>query len=191
MRRFFWITLFGVALASLGCVVPSLSPLFTDDDLVFDAQLVGPWIDDDETLWLFEESARDGYRLIIVSAEETSLFDAHLLELGAHRFLDLFPHADSGGDSFRGLHLVPAHTFYRVDGQGDSRRLVTLDPDWLEEAITSGVVDIAHAWVDGQLVLTASTSALQDLVQSVADDPGAFPSDNETSLLIDLRRTSI
>jgi hypothetical protein len=180
MRRFSWITVLFAAALSLGCVVPSLHPLFSANDLVFDPQLIGTWIDDDETLWMFERSGKQSYRAIVSSSKELSVFEAHLLELGPHRFLDLLPREEDADDTFRGLHLVRAHTFSKIEADSVGVRLVALSPDWLEESLTRGRLDIAHARVDGHLVLTASTPALQEFVLA----------ESETSLVVDLRRAS-
>lgn len=188
MRRFFWITLLSAAALSLGCVVPSLHPLFTADDLVFDPQLVGAWIDDDDTLWMFERSGRQRYRAIVANNEELSIFEAHLLKLGSHRFLDLLPREEDSDDTFRGLHLVPSHTFYKVEADGVGVRFVALNPDWLEEGLARGHLEISHTWINDHLVLTASTRELQDLVLAIVDDPGAFPGESGASLVVDLRR---
>lgn len=187
MRRIFWITLIGAALASLGCVVPTLHPLFTEDDLVFDAQMIGPWAEDDETLWVFEKSSKPSYRLVIADNTEMSLFDAHLLQLGSHRFLDLYPRTGSLDETFHGSHLLPVHTFYKVSFEGDSLQLVPMALDWLEEMIEAGSIQVAHAWPEGDLLLTASTRELQELVLLFADDPAAFPVGDTDSLVIELQ----
>lgn len=188
MRKLFWITLLGAALTNLGCVVPSLHPLFTENDLVFDARMIGPWIDDDEDFWVFEKSSKGSYRLTLVDEDEMSLFDAHLLELGPHRFLDLYPRTGSLDDSFRGLHLLPVHTFYKVAFEGGSLKLIALDIDWLEEEIETGRIEVAHAWPEGDLLLTASTEELQELVVMLVNDSEAFSEDDD-SFVIELDRT--
>ena len=187
MRRLFWITLLGAALANLGCVVPSLHPLFTDNDLVFDPALIGPWEEGEESLWVFERSSGNSYQLILASEDEMSLFDAHLLQLGPHQFLDLYPQAASREDTLGGLHLLPVHTFCKLIWAGESLQLVPMNLGWLEEGIRSGSLELDHAWTDGELLLTAPTEELQSLVALHADDPAAFPENDPDSWAIELK----
>lgn len=189
MRRVFWITLIAAALTSLGCVVPSLHPLFTERDLVFEPRIIGAWTDEDSDFWVFEKACQGGYRLAISDTLEMSLFDAHLLELGSHRFLDLYPRTEDSDDSFQAFHLLPVHTFYKVILDGESLLLVPMDLGWLEKEIESGALQVAHAWPEDELLLTAPTEDLQELVLLFADDPAAFPVDSTTSVAIELERT--
>ena len=191
MRRLFWITLIGAALASLGCVVPSLHPLFTEEDLVFDAQMIGAWADEDEDTWAFEKSSGQGYLLTITEPKGSGTFDAHLLQLGTHQFLDLYPRAENLNDTFHDSHLVPVHTFFKVIFAAETLQLVPMNPDWLEERIEKGDVKVAHASREGDLLLTAPTEELQELVLAFADDPAAFPVGDTESLVIELERTTL
>jgi hypothetical protein len=71
-----------------GCV-PSLHPLFTDSDLVFDHQLLGTWSQrDSKDSWTFEKSGTNAYRLSTTDrpfavggepdGKRSALFEAHL-----------------------------------------------------------------------------------------------------------------
>jgi len=190
MRRIFWITLIGTALAGLGCV-PTLHPLFTEDDLVFDARIIGAWADEDEDTWAFEKSSGQGYLLTLTEPKGSDTFDAHLLQLGAHQFLDLYPRTENLDDTFYDSHLVPVHTFYKVIFEAATLQLVAMNPDWLEERIENGDVEVAHVWREGDLLLTAPTEELQELVLAFADDPAAFPVGDTESLVIELERTTL
>lgn len=189
MQRIFWITLISAALASLGCVVPSLHPLFTEEDLVFDPHLIGAWVDEDDDFWVFEKSSKGGYLLTVADRYELSSFDAHLLELGSHRFLDLYPRTSSVANSFHSSHLLRVHTFYKVDLENESLQLIPMSGDWLEEMIQEEAIHVAHAWPEGDLLLTAQTAELQELVLVFADDPTAFPTDATASAVIVLEQT--
>lgn len=191
MRKIFWILLLAAALTNMGCVVPSLHPLFNDQELVFDPQMIGAWTDDDDSLWVFDKTSNGAYLLTVADTHELSMFDAHLLELDSHRFLDLYPRTESDEDSFRGLHLLPVHTFYKVRFEGETLLLIPMSQDWLEESIKSGVIEIPHAWNDGELLLTASTEELQKMVLLFAEDPEAFPVDPSEDWMIELEPTTL
>jgi len=156
-----------------GCV-PSIHPLYTDEDLLLDPALQGSWEDDGGDVWLFEQEIENGYRLTITDDGIPARFEARLLQLGSYRFLDLYPEEPPLESEFLKWHLLPVHTFYRFSLEGDGIHLVGLDEDWLEEMIDCGQIDIKHERVDGTLVLTAATKDLQALVLEYADDQDAF-----------------
>jgi hypothetical protein len=87
-----------VLLAACG-PASSLNPLFADKDLVFDPTLVGEWSEKgpDHGRLRFEQTGATAYRAISIDphgsgggATETP-YEAHLVRLGAYRFLDVSP----------------------------------------------------------------------------------------------------
>ena len=170
-----------------GCV-PSIHPLYTDEDLAFDPALLGSWEDSDE-IWVFEELGESGYRLTITQDGRPAVeFEARLLQLGSHRFLDLYPEEPPLESDFLKWHLLPVHTFYKFHQEADAVRLVGLDGEWLEEVIDRGLVDIGHERVDDGVLLTAPTEDLQALVLAHVDDPDAFRDSGPEAPVIDLNR---
>ena len=178
----------------LACVW-TLQPLFEEGDLVFEPGLVGTWkTAADEDTWTFEK-AQDGnaYVLVYHQAEfepdetvsdkkkipgETARFEARLGRLGGHLFLDLIPEAESNPWAHNDLlnwHLIRAHTVCRLSLEKDRLRLDWLEEKWLEEALKSGRVTIAHAQAEDGIVVTASTKELQQMVLKYAGDKEAFP----------------
>src|SRR5215813_2285477 len=86
------------ALALLsGCITPSVNPLYTDNDLVFEPVLVGVWVDEGSTKatdenWAFEKGTGKSYKLTITEDHgEKGEFETHLIKLKDHFFLDLKP----------------------------------------------------------------------------------------------------
>jgi hypothetical protein len=160
----------GIVGLVLGCV-PSLHPLYTEKDVTYDLTLLGVWGEKDETdTWTFKESEGKAYELIMTQDGTPGKFKAHLVRLGELQFLDLYPEAPDIGNEFYKMHLVPAHTFLRIniDKGKDAMRIAAMQPNWLEEAIDSKKVTIAHERpVRGDettIVLTASTKELQEFV---------------------------
>jgi hypothetical protein len=95
-----------------GCMpVDSLEPLYTDKDIVFDADLLGEWVspdaNDDGVMTFTEMSGQpvSGYKLTMRDKNETSKYSAHLVDLQGHRFLDVVPENwDTRSDHYT-LHL--------------------------------------------------------------------------------------
>jgi len=174
MRSAKILILLGVAIFLTGCV-PSLHPLFTDKDLVFDQALVGTWVDEDgKSTWTFQQSGDNSYELVYTENEEAAKFQAHLLKLGGFLFLDIFPE-ESGMKNglYKGL-LIPAHGFSRIWIEGDSVRLAYLDSDWLKQMIDQKKVKIDHDFIDQGIILTAQTKDLQKFALKYAEDVKAF-----------------
>ena len=75
-----------------GCI-PSVYPLYTAKDLIFDSALLGRWSDkaDEKDGWTFERRDDTSYTLTLTEGNASSPFVAHLVRLGPYRFLDLCP----------------------------------------------------------------------------------------------------
>jgi hypothetical protein len=170
------IPMLALALALTGCV-PSLQPLYTEKDTVFDPALVGVW-EKDKEVWTLRAGEGKAYEVTMQSEKWPKAgFEAHLVELGKARFLDLYPQEQEEGNAFYEFHRVPAHSISRIWLEGDTLRAAMLQDGWLEARIRDGQVQIGHQFGgpkgDG-LVLTAPTGQLQALVMRYADDTKAF-----------------
>ena len=171
--------LMGLVLWMTGCV-PSLQPLYTDKDTLFDPALVGTWEGKEES-WLIRRSEGNFYQLTVKPAKGApATFEGRLVELGTARFLDLYPgEPDIQNDLYK-MHLVPAHSISRIRLERDTLRVAMLDDSWLRDLIRDQKVQIAHQILkDNMLVLTAATAELQALVSRYADDPKAFADPSE------------
>lgn len=174
-----------LAAAALSCV-RSLQPLYEDEDLVFEPRLIGTWTDSDgEDDWTFARGVGNEYVLTCLTGEDEvkAKFRGRLGRLGGAYFLDLFP--EKGGaplpkNDLLAMHLVPAHTFWRV-------RLIAegglhLDPfnaDWLRDGLREGRLKIAHVETSDEVILTAGTRELQAFLAVLASDNEAFPPADE------------
>jgi hypothetical protein len=169
-----------VALAGLilvGCV-PSLNPLYTEEDLVFEPKLVGVWAEDAESKerWTFERAGEKGYKVIYEEAGERGEFKVHLLRLGDQLYLDFFPDDEAmkklDRNDFYKFHWLPAHTFARVYRVEPELSMAFMNPDWLAKLLKEDPAAIGHVQRgdDVVVVLTASTKALQAFVKKHADE---------------------
>jgi hypothetical protein len=93
LYRFFLALPLAIILA--GCApVDSLNPLYTDQDVVFDETLLGQWGTETEGL-NFAKLGDNGYRIVMSGKDDetgqiaTMVYEAHLVSLQGHRFLDL------------------------------------------------------------------------------------------------------
>ncbi|MFC1475479.1 hypothetical protein ACFLQW_00575 [Candidatus Zixiibacteriota bacterium] len=156
-----------------GCWTLSLHPLYTDQDLVFDPQLVGAWGDTtkshDDT-WIFQQGENKTYRLLTKEENEPDgLFAAHLVQLGEHRFLDIFPEEPARENEFFRSHLIPAHTFWKINIEGHVMTLSPFNNEWLNEGLENKTINLAHIREDEVIIFTASTAELQEFILQHVD----------------------
>jgi hypothetical protein len=159
-----------LAAVSLGCPTRSLYPLFTDKELEPLPAITGTWTSEKGDVFTFLELKDKSYDVVWYSKGEAEVYKAYLGKIGKHRFVDSYP----GGQQYD-HHLVQAHIITKIWLDGDSLHFASLESDWLKKMIESGKVQIPHVTLEGDIILTASTPELQQLVLRFADDDGAFP----------------
>jgi hypothetical protein len=171
-------------LSLAGCI-PSIHPLYTSNDIVFNPLLVGDWFEkDNSNRWKFESSGDSIYKLTYFengvfgndSIETRSEFDVHLVSLAGNYFIDLYP-GDNSHIPISGLlssTLLPVHTFAKLvfnDGEFEIR---FFSNEWLKQSILDKKLNIAYEKTNDLIVLTAPTRDLQEMVLRNVDNPGAF-----------------
>ena len=179
MRRFVFVVILAAALLAQGCLVVSLNPLYTENDIVFDETLVGTWGDvaSDKDSWVFEKAEGKAYRLTVnEEGKPPGQYQAHLVKLGEYLFLDLYPEGQEGINEFFLSHVIPAHSIWRTTIAADSLSITPLDFDWLTQEIRAGRLDVEHEKLNDMLVLTGKPRDLQMLVlkhphEAFSDDP--------------------
>jgi hypothetical protein len=177
--------LYGMALLLTGCL-PSLHPLYNDKTLIFKEELIGKWMGDDDVLWRFTRAGDKEYELRIREDEkEVGRFSAHLTQIEGLMFLDLYPDDEQLKDlsDFYKMHILPVHTFMKVDQINPNLRLRMIDYEKVEKMLEDDPNLIKHETVEDRIVLTASTEELQNFVvehvETIFDDnndsSGAIP----------------
>jgi hypothetical protein len=159
-------TLCFLALLLTGCL-PSLHPLYNDKTLIFKDELIGKWMDDEDDFWQFRKAGDKEYELRICDdQEEIGRFSAHLIEIEGLMFLDLFPDDKplEDMDDFYKIHILPIHTFLKVDQISPNLQLRMVDYEKVEKMLENDPNVIKHEIADDRIVLTASTEELQNFV---------------------------
>ena len=170
-----------VASSALGACVPSVYPLYTDKDLRFDPGLVGVWSDDKEPdeAWTFTKVNDTSYELVIKDEAKSAPFDAHLVQIGKYRFLDIAP-AEGGlenvpvPDIYK-AGLIRGHMFLKVTSIEPALRMAFMDRKWLNNYLDAHPKELAYSGdAEDNLVLLAPTRDLQRFMLKHADDKGLF-----------------
>jgi hypothetical protein len=156
--------------ALLGGCLPSLHPLYTAETLIFDEKLIGRWVGEEGT-WQFAKAGEKEYEVRLLQDDKEGRFEAHMVKLGDMTFLDIFPVSNETLENLPDLyriHLLPAHTFMRVE---------QIEPDlqlrWVHvgELLEKDPNLLKHETLDeDRVVLTASTEDIQKFVVEHAND---------------------
>ncbi|MFB6316934.1 hypothetical protein [Saccharicrinis sp. FJH54] len=181
-----------------GCVVISFYPLYEEKDLFANDLLLGKWYGDDSTVWIFNYPTvkkngikiddSTGYVMQIVTADgetEKSTLAVHVIKLDNRYYLDFYldNYAPTKGD--RGdfvlfdLHMMPVHTFARLDYWNDSVEISWFDPDWLDQQIRENRVRIRHEKNESNTLLTARPHELQEFVRKYGHLDDAYSMDQK------------
>ena len=89
-----------------GCFILSVHPLYFEENLVFEPELIGTWgnseeLDPDGETRKFEKVDDKSYRFTLREDDgQIGHFEAHLVKLGDYLFLDIFPEEPETGNEF-------------------------------------------------------------------------------------------
>ena len=165
-----------VCLALSGCYVQSLHPLASDEIITFDADLVGTWVaeEDEEFVFTLIDTTRATYTLLCDESGSQARFDATLVELGGATFFDIYPEEPNSESSFYKDHLMRVHNMLKVERSVDTLWVADFDAEWLATMVSQKKVTVDNVPLDGAVLLTAETPALQAFVRKYAKTPEAF-----------------
>jgi hypothetical protein len=152
------------ALILLAGCVPSLNPVYTDQQLVFDPNVLGAWVQANaQNTWEFTKRDDKSYRLVYTDKDgQQGRFVARLADLEGTLVLDLYPEeiaVDASG--FYKFHLVPIHTIYRVTSTAPNLELAAIDYKWLDQYLNDNPGAIQFATFHGRKLITAPTKDVQ------------------------------
>lgn len=159
----------------LGGCIPSLHPLYTDKELVFEHRLLGTWSQNDQR-WEFKEGQKEkSYDLTFDDKGEKGKFTARLVKIDKMLFLDLFPkEPEIEANDFYKFHLLPVHTFLKIEQIDPVLKMRAMNPDKFKEMIEDKPELIRHEVIEDRIVLTASTKQLQQFMRKHANDEDLF-----------------
>jgi hypothetical protein len=161
-----------VSLVLSGCI-PSVHPLYNEDDLVFNEEILGEWVEaGSEVKWVFEAASYNSYVLRITEDRKLSNIELHIVKLGDNFFFDFYPGDNDHIKDMNGylsLQFIPVHTFAKVNITPEYIEVYRLDPSWLEEILDNDPSQIKHEKTSEYILLTASTDDLQRFIIAYAE----------------------
>lgn len=157
----------GIIALLTGCI-PSVNPFYEEKDVVFNTQLLGDWMKDNDT-WKFEAGDNKGYKMTIdESTGKHGEMEAHLFKLKEQLYLDLIPSkldfATNTPDVISAA-VFPGHLLVAVKELGPTLKVTFMDYDELKKFLDANPSALAHRnqGTDG-ILLTASTQDLQKFI---------------------------
>lgn len=174
-----------------GCV-PSLHPLYTNKDLVFEEKLLGTWSKDSNDKETFEfmrannEPNNKEYKAVYTDKDgKKGEFMAKLGKLNGTMFLDIFPGEPKCEQNvFYMTHLLPAHTFIKIEQIEPVLKMATMKPDKMEKMLKADPNLIKYESIEDRLVLTASMEELQEFMKKHGNDEALFDSIGDLKRLV-------
>ena len=166
MRKFIKVVWPWGFFALVGCI-PSLHPLYTENDLIFEPSLVGEWSGkDSKETWTFTKNGDKEYKLLCVDkGGKKGEFIVYVLRVEGRLFVDFFPaESDLKENDFYKMHFMPVHTFMRIQQIEPTLQLAYLKPDWIKKLLQEDPGAIRHEKVGDTFVLTAQPKELQALL---------------------------
>ncbi len=175
--------IFLIAFLLLGCPARSLFPLFLEKDILFSPSLLGTWMDTNKEFGTVTVQQSDHNRYNIISYDrrksDTTLFEAQLGTIGNFWFIDSYIAKKNRNEC-----MIPVHFFSKIWLEKDTLRYETIGSAQLNKMIAKGELKIPHVNYEGDILLTASTEQLQQLVLLLADDERVF---DKSGILIRLK----
>ena len=112
--------------------------------------------------------------------EQTVSFEAGILKIGDHYFIDLYPYYkyyegdDHDEEYYLFRNFIPTHSFLKFELENGELVLYMFSYDRLKELFEQNRIRIRHQQFDDYIVITASTDELQKFIRKYADDEKAF-----------------
>ncbi len=160
-----------------GCL-PSLQSVYTEQDLVFEPEIIGFWkLENSTQTWDFTKRDDNSYHLVFTDKHgQSGRFIAHVCRVEDTLFLDLFPEKeDQDSTAFYKYHILPIHTVYMVKLSKSSLELVSIDLNWVKQHLADHPNALAHSTFNSRTLITASTKELQQFLLKHKDKfTGAF-----------------
>ncbi len=170
MRTIGILVVAGLAMLLSGCVW-SVHPLYTEKEVAFEPALVGVWATaDGEKTAIIQPGEGKTYEITYLSNDlsegASGKYSARLVRLGDYLFLDVRPDkkaVDTLMEAKPVWYLLPTHTFYRVQLNGDAVTVSLVDDELVTKSEPSTLAHEEIGAEDGEngYLLTASSAELQ------------------------------
>ena len=169
-----------------GCIVLSVYPFYTSNDLISDPGLAGHWAKAEATneIWQFTGTGEKAFLLTTADDQTTNCFEAHMFRLELFDFLDLLT-------TNRQEFQLPLHLISKMAHDDTNLTLSFMDYGWLAGYLETNSAALRHIAVPqeaagtngGNMVyLTSTTRELQKFLLKHVADTNAFSVNSSVKL---------
>jgi hypothetical protein len=181
----------------------SVHPLVSDDEAVDLPGISGVWGNDKERFTFIKEGEFEdvsfksqdltvtmtdtgtdstergdiGYLVVYEDLNDekpdSTYFMGKFIQLNNDYYLDLYPF-EIFDINFRSSHLLPVHTFSKIDLQEDSISINLFRDSWIEDQIRDNKVRIKHEKLEEGILITAPTKELQQFILKYGGEDEAY-----------------
>lgn len=167
--------------------VPSVNPIYTEKDIVFEPSLVGTWAANDSLIRV-TAAENKAYEIEIIDFwRGQGIFTAHLAKIRGQLYLDIYPDPEEADIKWAWYedNFVPVHTMALVEQLGPNPVIAFFDADWLTEYLSKHPRAIKHSGTTrDDIILTAPTKKLQRLLRKASTREDAFGTKDLTWKLV-------
>jgi hypothetical protein len=165
-----------------GCI-PSVNPIYTDEDVIFDPALLGIYPDSryKENFTIIEQfSDPCCYRIIQKEGQAEYRMVGRLIKLGDQRFMDLTPEEPlqgnmsgviGGTDILQSLTWLPLHIFVKITADTSGPRFTLMDEKGFLNLTRK---DPTALKVMNERLIVSSTVELQSFLKKYGNDKEVF-----------------
>jgi hypothetical protein len=162
---------------------PSLHPIYTEEDIVFEPALCGSWLGDDNVTILNiapNTEYENAYNFSSSNNPEGSInLLVHLVSIDDHLFLDCYPPDSESNDIGDSLKLY-THAFFRVVQIEPDLIVRDMDQEWLKAYLKDNPDALRLDYVENVKldctapVVTSSTEEIQAFMIEHLETEGAY-----------------
>ena len=167
-------------------MIKSLHPFYKKQDITFNQDLLGKWMDLDSSIWIFNQREfkksftdinaikSNSYELIVKDTEEgDSYFNVFLFTLKGETYFDFFPVMDKMPESkLADWHMIPVHSLAKLKIWGNKNiSFFWYGEEWFADLSKKNKLKISYETIkigdkeDEEMnILTASTDQLQKFI---------------------------
>lgn len=155
--------------------VLALNPLYTEQQALLLPQAESRWAFDENDTVVIQKTGDNFYRLQYGKANNPSPYEAVFFSLGNTTLLDLVPKiSDTTGSKDYRKQVQCLHSFLKIKIEKDTLWVAELSYAWLYHHLQTNSNLLAHSWIEGGFLITASSQELRNFVEAHLQDLAFF-----------------
>lgn len=181
MKAFLSVGAMAALLFVAGCLPPaSINGIYTEETIMPAPDLVGVWGDPEESeeAFQFDISAVDDSSYLATATNGQGIeftLEVYATDLNGETYVDFYPDEYTPEiEEFFLSHLLPMHTFYKMEVHNDTMYLWALDGDWVQEMLERDPESFAYLDVDNRIIFTGSSDEVRRFITIYATEADAF-----------------